>query len=103
MTKNELSLLLYLETRAVDYAGVIDQCKLNDDDRDTLDKWTTEGFVQSGRICFHDIEKMNPNSFKKPTHWVVLSDEAWTAAHAERRARAIRMETKRSWKRAGED
>jgi hypothetical protein len=101
MTKDERSLLLYLETCATDYGGTVDQRHMNDEDREILERWTREGFMQSGRICFHDAETLSRHT-RKVSHWVVLSDVAWTAAHAERRARYERLEAKRTWMRTEE-
>jgi hypothetical protein len=101
MTKNELSLLLYLETCATDYGGTVDQRHMNDEDREILARWTNEGFMQSGRICFADVEKLCKHS-RKVTHWVVFSDDAWKAAHSERRERCERIMEKRTWKRTEE-
>lgn len=83
MTKEETSLLLYLETRVVDDGGAVDVRRMNEEDFEIATRWNTEGFIQFGKI--------NP-PFKHPgtTHWVKLSDEAWVAAHIERLARAER-------------
>lgn len=86
MTKDERSLLLYLETRAVDYGGKVDTRHMNAEDMAIAKNWNTEGFVKFGRIKFHDI-----NILSKMTHWCELSDEAWTLAHQERRARCTRI------------
>jgi len=39
MTKNERSLLLYLETRAVDYGGIVDTRHMNQDDMEIAKEW----------------------------------------------------------------
>lgn len=87
--KNETSLLLYCESRAVDQRGILDVNRMNDDDRAILDRWKASGFVESGRVAFDDI----PN--RGWTTWVRLSDAAWILAHSERRARAEREQYKR--------
>lgn len=94
MTKNELSLLLFLETRAVDHGGLVDQKHMNDDDRAILEMWTKDGFVESGRVCYADVKISRTHQC---TTWVKLSDNAFEAAHAERRARADRMWKNRSY------
>ena len=88
MTSDERNLLLYLETCAVDYGGLVDIKHMDKEDMDIAEKWDKEGFVKFGRIKFHSIIKS--------THWCELSEEAWNLAHAERRARCKRMMAKQS-------
>lgn len=95
MTSEERSLLLYFETQAVDYGGLIDLKQrraqagiMNKEDFDIAKKWDEEGFVKFGRIKFHSIIKS--------THWCELSEEAWKLAHAERRARCKRIMSKQT-------
>lgn len=80
-----LSLLLYLETRAVDFAGRVDGQHVNDADRAIMHDWNETGFVRSGRIRSADVTKDGAS-------WCQLSAAAFTLAHKERRARA-----KRNW------
>lgn len=89
MTSDERNLLLYLETRAVDYGGKVDAQHMNKEDFDIVQKWNKEGFVKFGRIKFHSI-------IGKSTHWCELSEEAWNLAHAERRARCKRIMSKQT-------
>jgi hypothetical protein len=89
MTREELSLLLYLETRAVDHAGIVDMSKVNGQDHEIIDRWVVEKFIDFGRICYEDIVEVR--RFSRPTSWCRLSPEAWEKAHAERRVRAERM------------
>ncbi len=94
MTKEELSLLLFLETCAVDRGGGVDVRHMNDTDQDIAERWVDEGFISFGRLPLNDCKAIgNQNR----THYVVLSDEAWVAASAERKARAIRMWEARSF------
>lgn len=84
MTSDERSLLLYLETRAVDHGGIVDTIHMNKEDMDIAKKWDKEGFVKFGRIKFHSITSAG-------TYWCELSDEAWQLAHAERKAKCARI------------
>ena len=95
MTKDERSLLLFLETCAVDYGGKIDARHMNKDDFRIAESWDRSGYLKFGRICYKDI----PSSVTAKTHWVELSEDAWKDAHAERRARFDRIESKRTWNR----
>ena len=99
MTKVELSCLLYLETRAVDHAGLVDQQCLNDEDRAIMIRWNDEGFVESGRVCSDSVKAQTG---RPCTTWVKLSTLAFIAAHAERRARAERMWGRKSYQTTAE-
>jgi hypothetical protein len=90
MTRDERSLLLFLETCAVDYGGKVDARHMNDDDFNIAKQWNAEGFIEFGRIKFHDI-------VEKKTHWVTLSIDAWTLAHTERKERAERLIAKQTF------
>lgn len=82
LSKNEISLLLYLETCLVDQAGRVGMPQMNQDDIDIAKQWTVEGFIDFGRIKMADIY---PGSNR--THYVNFTDEAWTLAHHHRRVR----------------
>jgi hypothetical protein len=96
MNKDERSLLLYLETRAVDFGGAVDTRHMNKEDVAIAEKWKKEGFIDWGRIQFKDITQ------QRGSQWVSFSDAAWREAHRERRARNKRMDKKRMWLKAGE-
>ena len=103
MTLDELSiagrsLLLYLEARSVDYGGLVDTRRMNKGDMDIANKWSLDGFVKFGRLSSVFLETFGDGV----THWCELSDEAWALAHAERRARNARMDSKRTWFRTNE-
>lgn len=85
-TKDEKSLLLYLESRAVDYGGAVDSSHMNAEDFQLARRWNDSGFIRFGRIYSKDVTG-------NLTNWVILSDEAWAEAHAERRARNARMQS----------
>lgn len=73
-TRDEKSVLLYIETQAVDNAGRLDPRKLNGEDKAIIRGWTEVGFLT------------NPSD--PPGVDVGLSDVAWIAAHLLRRERA---------------
>lgn len=91
MTKIELSLLLYLETRLVDYGGKVDTRRMNSEDSKIIERWVADGFVSWGRVIFQDCTPGGGSM------WCQFSDKAWEAAHAERRARATRTWESRPW------
>lgn len=87
MTSSERSLLLYVETRAVDYRGLLNGIHMNADDLETLKRWDESGFVRFGRLKLEDVNINRPSEH----YWCDLSDDAWELAHQERKARAGRM------------
>lgn len=91
MTSAEKSLLLYLETCAVDQGGRLDQRRINDQDLKIMAEWQGDGFVETGRVASESITR-SQGSF-----WVTLSDEAWKLAHRFREERAERMWHNRRW------
>lgn len=98
-TKEELNLLLYLESRAVDHGGLLDTALMNDEDWAVLEDWAdaNPNYVQYGRLSHHDIDRIGRYRAARITHWVRLSPEAVEDAQAERRARMERMWAKRTW------
>lgn len=101
MSKDERSLLLFLETCAVDNGGLIDVRHMNDDDFSIADDWQDKGIIEWGRLSFADVEKYGKN--RSPySRYVIMSQQAFNLAHQERIERSIRMLKKRTWKKAGE-
>lgn len=98
MTRDERSLMLYLETRAVDYGGKVNVPHMNAEDMEVTKKWNKEGFIKFGRIKFHDIL-----SKQSGTHWCELSDEAWVLVAMERKARYQRIADKLAFGKVGVD
>lgn len=94
MTKDQLSLLLYLETCAVDFGGSVDVVHMNADDQTQAATWHDSGFIEYGRIASDHFPKQNG---RQRTNYVRLSDAAWTAAHEERKARCSRLWDRRRW------
>lgn len=99
MTIAQQRLLMYLETRAVDHRGKIDPAHVNVEDRQQIDDWAREGFIESGRICAADLQPAAPSDTARayvPNSWVKLSPQAIAAAHALRIARI-----ERGWQNKG--
>lgn len=100
MSHDELSLLLFFETAAVDRGGVLESARMNAGDFAIAKRWNESGFVRFGRIAFKDINNRGTNP---SDHWCVLSEEAWIAAHAERRSRSERLTSRLTVARKGID
>ena len=81
------SLLLYLETRAVDYSGRVDGRYMNDEDTEMAKKWNDEGYLEFGRVCSDDL-RSNAGSLS-----VHLSEQAYADVARFRKERA-----ERGWK-----
>lgn len=90
MSRDEISLLLFLETRAVDYGGRVNNAHMNTDDMAIARQWHDDGFVEYGRIALEGINQDGAS-------WCHLSDEAWTIAAEARKARADRGWAKRTY------
>lgn len=95
MNRNEKSLLLYLETCAVDHAGRVNPLRMNEEDMEIIKKWTKEGIINFGRICSEDINSQG-------SLWVTLPEETFNLAHMERKARSVHMWEKRYYKTTSE-
>lgn len=98
MSRDERTLLLYLETRAVDHSGTVDTRRMDASWMESAKMWNDVGFIGFGRIMFHDAEALPAGV----SHWVELSERAWQLAHLERRNRAKRMSDKRTWRKTSE-
>jgi len=62
-------------------------------------KWNEEGFVGFGRLTVESIRNLID---QRQTHWCKLSDDAWIIAWNERKARNLRMTSKRTWQTTAE-
>lgn len=95
MTRDEQSILMYLETCCVDYGGKVDMRKVNPTDMEIIKKWQAEGWLDFGRIRFSD-------HIANRTHWVTLSGDLWEMACRLRRERADRLYQGRTWEKTDE-
>lgn len=92
LTKYQISLLLYLETCAVDHAGRVDGRKMNTDGFAQAKLWNKSRFIRFGRISTRDAGPPAADGLARfGGHWVTLSDEAWETAHHQRQVRAARL------------
>lgn len=80
MTKDERSLLIFLEVRAIDHGGKVDTRHMNKEDMDLANKWHKEKLIQFGRINSNHLSGYN-------THVVILSEEAIDLAYLCRKRR----------------
>lgn len=82
MTRDEKSMLLYIETCCVDAGGLLEGRRMNIKDVEALDKLKKAGLLsQAGRIPFVHIDLGK-------THYAELSDMGFALAHELRKERA---------------
>lgn len=102
MSKDERSLLLFIESCAVETGGLVDERHMNGVDRIIVDSWVEDKSIEYGRLSFSSIEKLQSAGTKKYTAWVKLSVEAWQRAHEERCNRFVRLYTSKTWQTTDE-
>lgn len=91
LTRAEQSLLLFLETQAVDHGGRVLTLSMNTQEMGTARQWSEAGYISFGRLLAADVFGRTASE-KNRTHYVRLSEEAWADAARYRRARAERGE-----------
>lgn len=88
-TKDERSLLLFLETQIVDHCGQVASDSMNESDREIAKRWAKDGLIAFGRRRADEITGERGRGSRR-AHWVQFSDKAWTIAHQLRRERGER-------------
>lgn len=88
MSMNERSILLYLESRAVDAGGLCKAVHMNQDDFSDIEKLKAAGLVEFFRI---PAALLGQGSDKAWTHWTRLSDAGFELAAACRKLRAVQQ------------
>jgi len=81
LTKDQQSLLLYLECRVVDHGGYVNSQQMNEADFAIAKAWDGSGFILFRRL------RMAASKWNQ-SHVIRLSDEAFTEAHEARMARS---------------
>lgn len=94
-TRQQLSLLLYLETCAVDRGGRVDLRRMNAAEVELAKSWANAGFLEFGRIASEDVDD-------RGSMYVRLSNSAFNIAHEGRKARAAKGWETRQYKTTGE-
>lgn len=89
MTKEQRSLLLFLETQAVDRGGMVSGENMNVEDFQIARQWAADKFIRFSRIPTSLLAKGSTRN-----HVVELSEEAWACAGLERIRRAKRSQNK---------
>ena len=95
LTKEEVALLLYLETCAVDHRGRIDTQRMNAADFVLAESWKARGIINFGRIIIAD--QRFTVGMRVGTHWVQFTDAAFLVVARLRQERAERGWAKREY------
>lgn len=96
-TREEASLLLYLETCAVDCGGRVNLAHMNADDIAIAKRWASEKHIEFGRIAFKDI-----GDASQGTHYVCLGKQAWKWVARLRKLRAVKAWSAKTYELAGQ-
>lgn len=91
LTKEERSLLIYIESVCVDYGGLVHSQRINEADFAILEQWDKDRFISFCRLTWASVQMLQD---KHNSSIVYLSEEAWKLAHEERRARYIRVNSR---------
>lgn len=89
-TKDERSVLLYLETCLVDQSGRCEDIRMNKEDFEAISKFREEGLIRFGRIAWRELERVKKIYRSRYTHWVRFSDRAWEIVWNLRKERSER-------------
>lgn len=89
--KREMSLLLFLEDRAVNYGGRVNIRFMNTEDLQKAQEWNDSGFIRFGLIVHQDDQSDTGSATEKGANWVELSDNAWSEAGLLRMERGKRV------------
>lgn len=84
LTKEEKSLLLFLEVCIVDRACIVNTVHMNEEDMYIAKKWDRDGLIQFGRVWSTEVKEGR-------THYVIFSERAFELAHQERKERGERQ------------
>jgi len=93
LTRNQVSLLLYLESTLVEYGGTVESNRMNKDDFDDVPRLTEAGLIAG----FKRVPAKLLGTFARHvTHTVDFTEEGWRVAHQLRRERAERARVSNS-------
>jgi len=93
LTRDERSILLYLEACLVDQLGRAEGQRMNEDDFKAIEILKKKGLIKGfGRIKYRAVQKLRYGpSAKVYTNWVRLTDKGWKVVHQLRKERSDRM------------
>lgn len=89
LTREQKSLLLYLEARAVDHRGIVNTMQMNQGDLEQAAEWVRDGTLLAWRrLPWAWADQHSDLGTKGCTHFVKLSAQAVAQAHQLRLERA---------------
>ncbi|WP_236577872.1 hypothetical protein [Burkholderia glumae] len=68
LTKDERSMMLYAESCCVDYSGLLEACRMNNEDMAALRRFQEAGLLTFGRVPANLLGQLASYG-RKPTHW----------------------------------
>ncbi len=88
INRDQVSVLLYVESCMVDYGGMLEGRRLNDTDHGNLRMFMADGLLAYGRVPSRLLPD-NDGPARPITHWCVLTAAGWdlVAKLRQRRAR----------------
>lgn len=87
LTKDQKSMLTYIETCVVDHGGTLEAARMNAADHEAMKDLKSLKLIDHGRM---PSEFLRVHGARKCAHWAVLTDAGWEVAHKLRRERAER-------------
>ncbi|MCM2546162.1 hypothetical protein [Burkholderia glumae] len=94
LTKDERSMMLYAESCCVDYSGLLEACRMNNEDMAALRRFQEAGLLTFGRVPAKLLGQLASYG-RKPTHWVTLSESGWNFAWTLRLRRSKQVSPSR--------
>jgi hypothetical protein len=89
MTKDERTCLLYLETCAVDYGGLVQGARMNKADHEACARFAELGLATIYRV---PSRLFTTQSGQVNNHFVMMTEAGFALAHQLRRQRADRLQ-----------
>lgn len=86
LTRDQKSIILYVEARCVDHDGLLRGEQMNSDDHANL-----KAFQESGHLTYGRVPAMMLPQLRGQTHWATLNDAGWELAHSLRKERGGRI------------
>jgi len=91
ITRDQRNILMYAETCAVDYGGLLEGIRMNAADLVALDQLEAAGILKHGRIP----GKLLGTFARSVSYWCDLTEAGWTLAYQLRRERAMKPNSAR--------
>lgn len=88
LTKDERSALVYAESCAVDFGGLLEAKRMNEADGRAFSKFVGDDILKYGRIPSKFIDDVKRKTGRNATHYAQLTPRGWVVAGLLRQRRA---------------